>query len=204
MTDPKLLYRVRRAAACAKLFEGFVPDLNGSRQPHNVLEACRLAAQGFYSYEIAERLQISPKAVQKIFRRYSFPCLYNFEPPRQTERNDWKTGTKITNGYLARRAPGHPYGRGKGSYVLEHRLVVERKLGRYLQPGEVVDHIDGNRLNNDPDNLRVFQSNGDHLRVTLTGRKKNFSPEGRRRIAEAVALSNRRRAIRRASASQQE
>ena len=47
-------------------------------------------------------------------------------------------------------------------YVLEHIIVAEKKLGRMLRPGETVHHIDRNRKNNDPDNLMVFATVGDH------------------------------------------
>lgn len=36
------------------------------------------------------------------------------------------------------------------------RLLVEEKLGRKLKPREQVHHIDGDPLNNDPDNLTVI------------------------------------------------
>ena len=50
----------------------------------------------------------------------------------------------------------------EGGYVFEHRLVMERKLGRYLKPDERVHHIDGTPANNAPENLIVFPNAGKH------------------------------------------
>jgi hypothetical protein len=63
--------------------------------------------------------------------------------------------------------------------MFEHRLVMERAIGRYLTPSEVVDHIDELTLHNVPSNLRVFDKNGDHLRETITGHTKLMSRSGR-------------------------
>lgn len=43
-----------------------------------------------------------------------------------------------------------------------HRVVAEQMLGRKLLPGEVVHHLDGNKQNNDPENLYVFASQAEH------------------------------------------
>lgn len=44
----------------------------------------------------------------------------------------------------------------------EHTRVAEKKLGRKIGKKEIVHHIDENRSNNDPDNLLIFRTNGDH------------------------------------------
>jgi hypothetical protein len=45
----------------------------------------------------------------------------------------------------------------------EHRAVAEQKLGRKLGPGEVVHHNDGNKSNNQPDNIFIFSSQRAHM-----------------------------------------
>jgi hypothetical protein len=49
---------------------------------------------------------------------------------------------------------------------------MEAKLGRYLEPTEVVHHIDGNRENNDPANLMLFSNNGEHVRFHALERRR--------------------------------
>jgi hypothetical protein len=46
-----------------------------------------------------------------------------------------------------------------------HHLVMEAMLGRRLLPGEEVDHIDGNTLNNDYTNLQLMTAS-EHAKKT--------------------------------------
>lgn len=48
------------------------------------------------------------------------------------------------------------YLRFKDSNRLVHRWVMEKYLGIKLKPHQIVHHIDGNKLNNRPENLRVI------------------------------------------------
>jgi hypothetical protein len=41
-------------------------------------------------------------------------------------------------------------------YVYYHRYIASVKVGHWLSPEEHVHHIDGNKLNNDPDNLMIL------------------------------------------------
>lgn len=65
------------------------------------------------------------------------------------------------NGYWAIHLPEHPYSNKQG-YVFEHRLVVEKNIGRYLKPTEVVHHIDYDKTNNKVENLQLLSSNAQH------------------------------------------
>lgn len=75
--------------------------------------------------------------------------------------NNWKTIKK--GEYLYALVPTHPNAT-KNGYVLEHRVVLENKLGRLLYEFEDGHHIDENKHNNSPENLEV-KLKGDHQRL---------------------------------------
>ncbi len=156
----------------------------GVRNAQRLEEIRRLADGVMGSYEMAQILGVSDGVVRKYLRRYGLPT--RKPGPPSGERNpSFVCGRSIAlDGYAYVRAPdGHPgVVAQKGKHVgriLEHRLVAEQALGRYLAPQEVVDHIDGLTLHNAPENLRVFACNGDHLHETKAGHRPNWSPEGR-------------------------
>ena len=78
------------------------------------------------------------------------------------EASNWKGGRRVANGYIFLYTPDHPLATKAKPYIQEHRLVVEKELGRYLATDEVVHHMDGNRQNNEIGNLEV-QIRGEHV-----------------------------------------
>lgn len=44
----------------------------------------------------------------------------------------------------------------KGSHTYVHREIAEEMLGRHLRSDEIVHHKDGNKHNNNPENLEVM------------------------------------------------
>ena len=84
---------------------------------------------------------------------------------------NWKGGTyNHVDGYIyVQMLPDSPYysmAQGRG-YVLEHRLVVARKIGRALEAWEVVHHINGVRTDNKEENLELLPSQLEHMPYNL-------------------------------------
>lgn len=79
--------------------------------------------------------------------------------PRQRRRGEIHKrprGGRIEDscGYIQIRSPLHPD--SQNGYVREHRLVMEKFLGRRLESWEFVHHKNGNRKDNRLENLEVL------------------------------------------------
>lgn len=59
-------------------------------------------------------------------------------------------------GYILEWAPNHP-SQVKG-YVPQHRLVVERRIGRFLRPDELVHHKNHVKSDNSDSNLEIMSA----------------------------------------------
>lgn len=83
---------------------------------------------------------------------------------KREKHANWKGGRiKDHRGYILQILDYHPHFTQVG-YVFEHRLVIEKEIGRYLQSEEVVHHINGVRDDNRIENLICFVNNSVHKR----------------------------------------
>lgn len=79
-----------------------------------------------------------------------------------SKNGKWKGGcSKDLSGYMRILMSTHPncdcYG-----YVKEHRLIVEKQIGRYLHRWEIVHHINGIKDDNRLENLMLFPNEKAH------------------------------------------
>jgi hypothetical protein len=74
---------------------------------------------------------------------------------------NWKGGHYTSKGYVFEYCPDHP--NNCDGYVLQHRLVVERSIGRILDKEELVHHINGVKTDNRIENLAIMKR-GEHIR----------------------------------------
>jgi len=127
------------------------------------------------------------------------PSMLGKKRPKHSKRMSgknspfWKGGRYTQNGYLFILKPKHPFA-NKDGYIREHRLVMEKKIDRYLFSTEIVHHLNHDKLDNRPENL-IILGRVDHNRHHLKEYKdrglphpslgKKLSKEVRKKMSEA-------------------
>ena len=106
--------------------------------------------------DIAKLFSVSPQIILYWMKKFQIKTRTPKEAtPRGKNASNWKGGRrKDGNGYIRIYQPLHPHALNEG-YVLEHRLVMEKKLGRYLIKDELVHHINGIKDDNCIENLTI-------------------------------------------------
>jgi hypothetical protein len=87
------------------------------------------------------------------------------EPRRFLQGHNSKL--KVSEGWIDQ---GHRFISVNGERIAEHRHVVEQREGRKLGSDEIIHHVDGDPLNNQPDNL-VILTRSEHMRLHMAGRR---------------------------------
>lgn len=85
--------------------------------------------------------------------------------PKQFKGFRFSISRKNGKPYKLIYCPAHPFATASG-HVREHRLVMEKKIGRNLLKNEIVHHLDGDTLNNKIENLQLLNKR-DHDRMNV-------------------------------------
>jgi hypothetical protein len=79
----------------------------------------------------------------------------------KNHKNEPKEGQFYHSGYVYVKAPDDHPRPTANRYIKRCRLVAEKNIGRYLEDGEVVHHINEKRDDDRPENLQVM-TRGEH------------------------------------------
>src|SRR3990167_3155701 len=98
-----------------------------------------------------KRKKLAPEHLEKVIK-----TLASSGDQRGNKNPHWKGGKSVkVDGYVLIRLPTHPRVMSNG-YYLEHRYVMEQKLGRILGKYEHIHHLNGIKDDNRPENLELI------------------------------------------------
>jgi uncharacterized protein (DUF1330 family) len=147
---------IKDCLCCGKMFETPQWRINQGKGKYCSRECaakCNIAI-GRASYKYVPPKGITPKHLRKYCREDNF---------------NWHGGRFLDkDGYVMILSVDHPNKNGRG-YVQEHRLVIEKKIGRYLNKEESVHHKNKNKQDNSLENLMLFKNISAHRRFESGG-----------------------------------
>lgn len=88
---------------------------------------------------------------------------HKLESRIKMSKSAWEGGRIKRYGYILIYLKDHPH--AICGYVREHRVIMEKHIGRYLRPEEIVHHINEIKDDNRIENLLLLPNKGEHTRV---------------------------------------
>jgi hypothetical protein len=133
------------------------------------------------------RLRIREGVVRNLRERGIVPRSERPQPERiqpdpisgiRRRKRDWPERVLAPNGYWLIKVPedyqGSRYGRGR-LYAYEHRVIMEKHIGRLLVKGEVIDHINEDKHDQRIENLQVLTPS-EHAKKTIRVQREKRGP----------------------------
>jgi len=158
LLNPNYLYKLNKYPICSK--EDF------QRLYYDEKETLENLAHKFNTTTITLKRQA--KSAGFVLRTAREQMILTFENRDYTGEKHpcWKGGIRECEGYVYIWHPTHHLADRHG-YVREHALVMEKKLGRSVEKGEVIHHINFIKNDNSMKNLYVYPNNGSHRTVHM-------------------------------------
>ena len=121
------------------------------------------------SIQIAKEIGVTKRTILNWLHKFKIPIRVKSETTTHLQEGEkMKSG-----GYIIVKRTNHPKAGGNGC-VLEHKLVMEEMLGRYLKHGEIIHHINGVKTDNRPENLCLCENSVEHGLIHKESRKLFF------------------------------
>jgi hypothetical protein len=141
-----------------------------------ITKKCPACGHNFNSYIHASRKYCSKPCQNNvpISKEHRRKLSESHKGKRGVKASNWKGGRRTHKGYILIYCPDHPNTIMR-FYVKEHRLVMEKHLGRYLKKEEVVHHINQNKADNRIENLQLFANHCEHMKFLNHHKKSQTS-----------------------------
>jgi hypothetical protein len=147
---------------CKTCFETFIPKRTKQRycsRRCNAISQSKKIASKF----VCPRCPICGKDTARSSRAKYCSLKCQGLGKRGNNHHNWHGGIrKHPEGYIYIYSKDHPFA-DKSGYILEHRLTMEKKIGRYLTRTEVIHHINGIKNDNRIENLVLLRNQSAHL-----------------------------------------
>ena len=108
--------------------------------------------------EIAEECGVAITTISRWAAKFKIRKIKPYNGSHKGSQNPYWGGGRYrdnTSGYVWINKPDHP-SRNKNGYVLEHRLIMENFIGRYLRSNEFIHHKNKTRDDNKIENLEII------------------------------------------------
>lgn len=86
---------------------------------------------------------------------------------------NWQGGQFVHQGWILIQNKNHPHCNNNG-YIKKSHLVMEKYIGRFLEPGEIVHHKNKIRTDDRIENLHLFKNQSEHFSFHKKEYWKNY------------------------------